>query len=93
MISKDQRVPDGLGKAIGKVIEYHMEKSGVTPTELADLTGIGRTMIHNLLDGRSNNPSIFNILLIAKKLKAPLSDFMKDLDKTTEELFNSIDED
>lgn len=93
MTNKDKRVPDSFGNIVGSVIDNHMNKANISVSQLSALTGINRTVIHDLVSGRSKNPSFFNILLIAKNLNTGIDDFFNDINSDSTEVFNSIDED
>lgn len=37
---------------ISKMIKYHRKRSGMTQTELADLAGVGKTVIYDIEQGK-----------------------------------------
>ena len=37
---------------ISKIIKYHRKRSGMTQTELADLAGVGKTVIFDIEQGK-----------------------------------------
>lgn len=53
-------------KDLGKIIRYHRKKAGVTQVELADLAGVGKTVVFDIEHGKESVQ--FNSLL--KILKA-----------------------
>jgi transcriptional regulator with XRE-family HTH domain len=45
-------------KEIGDIIKFHRQKSGMTQLELADLAGLGKTVIFDIEKGKTSIKSI-----------------------------------
>lgn len=62
---------------LGRIIQYHRKQSGLSRIALAELAGIGKTVIFDLEKGKSNVRfqtllSIFGVLNISLALNSPL---------------------
>ncbi len=62
---------------LGEIIQYHRKRSGLSRIALAELAGIGKTVVFDLEKGKKNVRlhtvlSIFGVLNISLELKSPL---------------------
>jgi HTH-type transcriptional regulator / antitoxin HipB len=62
---------------IGKIVLYHREKAGITQKELAELAGVGKTVVFDLEKGKETIRfdtlnKILNALNISIQLNSPL---------------------
>ena len=62
---------------LGKIIQYHRKRSGLSRIALAELAGIGKTVVFDLEKGKKNVRlqtvlSILGVLNISLELKSPL---------------------
>ncbi len=62
---------------IGRVVRYHREKAGITQKELAELAGVGKTVVFDLEKGKETIRfdtlnKILNALNISIQLNSPL---------------------
>ena len=62
---------------IGKIVLYHREKVGITQKELAELAGVGKTVVFDLEKGKETIRfdtlnKILNALNISIQLNSPL---------------------
>jgi y4mF family transcriptional regulator len=75
-----------MSKEIGEVIRAHRKKSGLTQLELADLAGVGKTVIFNIEKGKSTVQldtlqKILRVLNITLTLESPLLKELRRSDK------------
>lgn len=73
-----------MKKMIGDMIRYHRKKAGISQQELANLSGIGKTVVFDLEKGRSNFRidtliSIFNVLNIKFEFTSKLMEKWRDI--------------
>lgn len=64
-------------KEIGKIIKYHRKKSGLSQLELANLAGVGKTVVFDIEKGKetvklSTISKILLVLNIEIVFKSPL---------------------
>jgi y4mF family transcriptional regulator len=62
---------------IGNLIRYHRKAAGLTQKELADLAGIGKTVVFDLEKGKESVQidtmlAMFSVLNMALKVEGPL---------------------
>jgi HTH-type transcriptional regulator/antitoxin HipB len=72
---------------LGKIIRHHRKKSGLSQAELAQIVGVGKTVVFDLEKGKETvQLSTLNKILNGLNIKVKLeSDFMKTLDLTSDE--------
>jgi y4mF family transcriptional regulator len=75
-----------MDTAIGGVIRTHRKKSGLTQLELADLAGVGKTVIFDVEKGKLSVQldtllKILGVLNITIKLESPLITEMKRVER------------
>lgn len=74
-------------KRIGRIIRWHRKKSGLTQKELADLAGVGKTVIFDIEHGKETVQfnsllNVCNILNLTITLDSPLIDqCLKEIEK------------
>jgi HTH-type transcriptional regulator/antitoxin HipB len=59
------------------IVKYHRKKSGLTQKELADLAGVGKTVVFDIEKGKktirfSTLLKVLNVLNISIEFKSPL---------------------
>ena len=64
---------------IGRIVKYHRKVAGLSQKELADLAGVGKTVVFDLEKGKltmqwKTITSILNALNISIDLNSPLMD-------------------
>ncbi len=64
---------------IGRAVRFHRKKSGLSQLELANLAGVGKTVIFDVEKGKntvrfSTLAKIFRVLNIRIRLESPLMD-------------------
>ena len=64
---------------IGRAVRFHRKKSGLSQLELANLAGVGKTVIFDVEKGKSTVrfstlAKIFRVLNIRIRLESPLMD-------------------
>ena len=64
---------------IGRAVRFHRKKSGLSQLELANLAGVGKTVIFDVEKGKSTVRfstlvKIFRVLNIRIRLESPLMD-------------------
>ena len=70
----------------GKIIRYHRKKSGLTQKNLADLAGVGKTVVFDIEHGKStvqfeSLQRVCEVLNISIELKGPMMEqCLKELD-------------
>jgi len=62
---------------LGEIIQYHRKRSGLSRIALAELAGIGKTVVFDLEKGKKNIRlqtllAIIGVLNISLELKSPL---------------------
>ncbi len=62
---------------LGRIIQYHRKQSGLSRIALAELAGIGKTVVFDLEKGKKNIRlqtllAILGVLNISLELKSPL---------------------
>ncbi len=67
---------------IGKIISFHRKKSGLTQKQLADLAGVGKSVVFDAEKGKetiqlNSLTKIFNALNITIEFKSPLIHLME----------------
>ena len=70
-------------KEIAEVVKYHRTKSGLNQKQLADLAGVGKTVVYDIEKGKdtvrfNTLMKIFNVLNIKIKLESPLINLMEN---------------
>lgn len=73
-------------KHIGKIILSHRKKSNLTQKQLADLAGVGKTVLFDLEKGKETVQlnsllKILSVLNIKIELKSPLMHLMEKFDE------------
>lgn len=63
---------------ISKQIKERMTQKGVSAHALEKLAGLKNSAVHNILYGRSKNPSINTLLAISRALECDVSDLLSD---------------
>ncbi len=68
---------------IARVVKYHRNKSGLTQKQLADIAGVGKTVIFDIEKGKESirintMMKVLNALNIKIKLDSPLMKLMED---------------
>lgn len=68
---------------IARVVKYHRNKSGLTQKQLADIAGVGKTVIFDIEKGKESIRintmiKVLNALNIKIKLDSPLMKLMED---------------
>ncbi len=73
---------------ISQMVKFHRKESGLTQKQLADLAGVGKTVIFDIEKGKetiqfSTLQKVLNVLNITIEFKSPLSntDFPTTVDK------------
>ena len=69
-------------KQIGKIIIFHRKKSKLTQKQLADLAGVGKTVVFDIEKGKETIQlnsllRVLSILNIKLEMKSPLIHFME----------------
>ena len=72
---------------IGEVVFFHRMKSGLTRNQLAEIAGVGKTMIYNIEKGKKSFrydslEKIFAILNVSIKFTSPIIDQMSENEKS-----------
>ena len=62
---------------IGKIVRYHRKEAGITQVELAELSGVGKTVIFDIENGKesirlSTLLKVLQVLNIDIDLKSPI---------------------
>ena len=62
---------------LGKVVQFHRKKSGLTQPQLASLAGVGKTVIHDIEKGKKSVrwntiTKILNVLNVSIVFESPL---------------------
>ena len=65
---------DAVSKVISDNIARVMKARDVSARQITDRTGLGRTIVYDILAGRSQSPRVTTVAQIAEALKVPLSD-------------------
>jgi len=73
-------------KIIGKIISFHRKKSGLTQKQLAELSGVGKSVVFDAEKGKvtiqlNSLLKIFDTLNITMELKSPLIHLMENRDE------------
>ncbi len=69
---------------IGQIIRYHRKAAGLTQKELADLAGVGKTVVFDLEKGKESVQidtmlAMFSVLNLEMQIHGPLVDrFLKE---------------
>ncbi len=76
---------------IGKVILFHRKKSRLTQKQLAELAGVGKSVIFDIEKGKESVQlnsllKIFSVLNINLELKSPLIHLMERNDEESESI-------
>lgn len=71
---------------LSEVIRFHRKQSGLTQKGLADLAGVGKTVIYDIEKGKetiqlNTIKKILSVLNIKIKFESPLIQLMKDKDE------------
>lgn len=69
---------------ISQIVKFHRKKSGLTQKELADLAGVGKTVIFDIEKGKdtvqfSTLQKVLSVLNISIEFKSPLIKSNSDL--------------
>jgi len=69
-------------KRIGKIIIFHRKKSKLTQKQLADLAGVGKTVVFDIEKGKETIQfnsllRVLSVLNIKLEMKSPLIHFME----------------
>ena len=69
-------------KRIGKIISFHRKKSGLTQKQLADLAGVGKSVVFDAEKGKetiqlNSLTKILDVLNITIEFKSPLLHLME----------------
>lgn len=69
-------------KQIGKIIIFHRKKSKLTQKQLADLAGVGKTVVFDIEKGKETIQlnsllGVLSVLNIKLEMKSPLIHFME----------------
>jgi y4mF family transcriptional regulator len=69
-------------KQIGKIIIFHRKKSKLTQKQLADLAGVGKTVVFDIEKGKETIQfnsllRVLSVLNIKLEMKSPLIHFME----------------
>ncbi len=64
-------------KEIGKIVKFHRKQSGLTQKQLADLAGIGKSVVFDIEKGKETVQlnsllKVFSVLNIRIDLKSPI---------------------
>jgi len=64
-------------KDLGKIIRFHRKKSGLTQLQLADMAGVGKTVVFDLEKGKESVrmntlAKVMAVLNISMKFTSPL---------------------
>ncbi len=75
-----------ISKHIGKIIHAHRKKSNLTQKQLADLAGVGKTVVFDLEKGKATVQlnsllKILSALNIKLELTSPLMHLMEKFDE------------
>ena len=73
-------------KKIGKLIVFHRKKSKLTQKQLADLAGVGKTVVFDIEKGKETVQlnsllKILSVLNIKLEMKSPLMELMEKSDE------------
>ncbi len=68
---------------IGKIIQFHRKKSGLTQPQLASLAGVGKTVVHDIEKGKQTVQwnTITKILNVLNVMIVYESSLMKEFEK------------
>jgi y4mF family transcriptional regulator len=71
---------------ISKIIKFHRKKSGLTQKGLADLAGVGKTVIFNLEKGKTSVQydtiqKVLNVLNVKINFESPLMNLIRETDE------------
>ncbi len=74
---------------IGKIISFHRKKSGLTQKQLADLAGVGKSVVFDAEKGKgtiqlNSLAKILDALNITIEFKSPLMHLMEKEDEKSE---------
>lgn len=65
----------------GEVLDYLIEQSGMTRSEVARKAGMGRSQITDLISGRTKEPSLSRAKAIADAFGFKIEDFITLMEK------------
>jgi y4mF family transcriptional regulator len=73
-------------KQIGKIINLHRKKSKLTQKQLADLAGVGKTVVFDIEKGKETVQlnsllKVLSVLNIKLEMKSPLMQLMERKDE------------
>ena len=73
-------------KEIGKVINLHRKKSKLTQRQLADLAGVGKTVVFDIEKGKETVQinsilKVLSVLNIKLEMKSPLMQLLENKDE------------
>jgi len=76
-------------KKIGKIISFHRKKSGLTQIQLAELAGVGKSVVFDSEKGKETIQlnsllKILEALNITMELKSPLIHLVENSDEKNE---------
>ena len=76
-------------KKIGEIISFHRKKSGLTQKQLAELAGVGKSVVFDTEKGKetiqlNSLVKILEVLNITMELKSPLIHLMENRDEKSE---------
>jgi y4mF family transcriptional regulator len=76
---------------IANIVKYHRTKSGLNQKQLADLAGVGKTVIFDIEKGKASIRlttllNIFEVLNIKIKFDSPIMNSMEIEDEKSENL-------
>ncbi len=72
---------------ISRIIKFHRKKSGLTQKELAELAGVGKTVIFDIENGKetvkfSTLIKVLRVLSIEIKFESPLMEYFYEKSKS-----------
>jgi HTH-type transcriptional regulator / antitoxin HipB len=74
-----------------EIIKFHRKKSNLTQKGLADLAGVGKTVIYNLEKGKSSVQydtiqKVLKVLNIKMNFESPLMKLLREADEKNKDL-------
>lgn len=72
---------------LGEVVYFHRKKSGLSRNHLAEIAGVGKTVIYDIEKGKKsfrfdNLEKIFKVLNITINFSSPIIDQMSEYEKS-----------
>jgi HTH-type transcriptional regulator / antitoxin HipB len=76
---------------LSEIVKFHRKKSGLTQNGLADLAGVGKTVIYNLEKGKESVQydtiqKVLNVLNVKINFESPLMNLLREPDEKNKDL-------